>query len=112
MSTISPSGALFAAFLGYNPVQDDPYRALSAGAGRYRSGNPCNTHREIWFPTTLAQAFMPSLALSFYIGAGISFVAALLCLMRGEKYVQEVDGADKDGKIETEPQQVSGEQIK
>jgi hypothetical protein len=32
--------------------------------------------------------------------------------MRGEKYVQELDGAKHDGKPETEPQQVSGEQIK
>ena len=52
-----------------------------------------------WFPTTLAHAFMPSLALTFYMGALLSFAAALLCAMRGEKYVHETDG--KNGK-ETE----------
>ena len=77
-----------------------------------RSGNPCHPDGVTWFPTTLAQAFMPSLALTFYIGAAISFIAALLCLMRGRRYVQELDGAGNDGKPQTEPQQVSGEQIK
>jgi len=40
---------------------------------------------------TLAQAFMPSLQISFYIGAAISLVAAVLSLMRGSKYVYEID---------------------
>jgi hypothetical protein len=66
----------------------------------------------VWFPTTLAQAFMPSLALSFYIGAGISFIAALLCALRGERYVEEIDGTGRDGDSSTDPQEVSGENVK
>lgn len=112
MSTISPSGALFAAFLGYNPVQMILTGLSPLALAGIAPASLAILTGEIWFPTTLAQAFMPSLALSFYIGAGISFVAALLCVMRGEKYVQELDGAEKDGTPKTEPQQVSGEQIK
>jgi len=52
-------------------------------------------------------------ALSFYIGAGISFVAALLCAMRGEKYVEEIDGASGNpGTPGRNPQEVSGGSLK
>jgi membrane protein implicated in regulation of membrane protease activity len=44
-----------------------------------------------WFPTTLAGAFMPSLALTFYVGALISLISAVLCAMRGKRYVHELD---------------------
>ncbi len=63
----------------------------------------------IWFPKMLAGAFMPSLALSLYIGAGISFIAALLCAMCGDKYVEEIDGASRTDSPSTDPQEVSGE---
>lgn len=66
----------------------------------------------VWFPATLAGAFMPSLALSFYIGAGISFVAAVLCAMRGEKYVEEIDGTARTNGSGTDPQEVSGVNVK
>ena len=43
-----------------------------------------------WFPKTLADAFMPSLRISFIIGAVLSGIAAVLSAMRGEKYVHEI----------------------
>jgi hypothetical protein len=52
-----------------------------------------------WFPNTLAQAFMPSLQLSFYIGAAISFIAALLSALRGAVYINEYEAE----KIEVRP---------
>ncbi|MGA9098765.1 MAG: hypothetical protein WB392_07535 [Methanotrichaceae archaeon] len=45
-----------------------------------------------WFPKTLAGAFMPSLRLSFIIGAVLSGIAAVLSAMRGERYVHEIHG--------------------
>ncbi|MEN6609751.1 MAG: MFS transporter [Methanoregulaceae archaeon] len=96
MSTIPPTGALFAAFLGYNPVQAilsgiEP--ALLAGIA---PATVAILTGVTWFPTTLAQAFMPSLHLSFYLGAGLSFVAALFCAMRGVKYVYGADAPEKN----------------
>ncbi|WP_421909118.1 MFS transporter [Methanolacinia petrolearia] len=85
MSAIPPTGALFAAFLGYNPVE-----MIIDGLSPATIATLTNT---VWFPTTLAEAFMPSLGLSFYIGAGLSFVAAILCAMRGNKYIEELDNA-------------------
>jgi O-antigen ligase len=42
-----------------------------------------------WFPSTLANAFIPSLRTSFYIGALLSAIAAILSALRGEKYIHE-----------------------
>jgi hypothetical protein len=66
-----------------------------------------------WFPTTLAHAFMPSLASTFIIGAILSLIAAALCAKGGEKYIHEIHGpaAGRAGS-ETGPQQVSEEESK
>lgn len=93
MSAIPPTGALFAAFLGYNPVEmiiEGLSPSLVAGIAPATIATLTDT---FWFPTTLAEAFMPSLGLSFYIGAVLSFVAAVLCAMRGDKYIEEFDNA-------------------
>ncbi len=52
-----------------------------------------------WFPKTLGDAFMPSLRISFYIGAALTLLAALLSAMRGSTYVHEIhsEEAKKNG---------------
>jgi MFS family permease len=112
MSAIPPTGALFAAFLGYNPVQMILGGLSPALLGTIAPATLATLTGVAWFPKTLAGAFMPSLALSFYIGAGISFVAAVLCAMRGEKYIDETDRAGLKNDAGTDPQEVSGENVK
>jgi EmrB/QacA subfamily drug resistance transporter len=112
MSAIPPTGALFAAFLGYNPVQMILAGLSPALLATVAPATIATITGVVWFPTTLAQAFMPSLALSFYIGAAISFIAALLCAMRGDKYVEEIDGTGRDDDSSAGPQQVSVENVK
>jgi MFS family permease len=112
LGTIPPTGALFAAFLGYNPVQMILGGLSPALLGTLAPATLATLTGVVWFPTTLAGAFMPSLALSFYIGAGISFVAAMLCAMRGEKYVDGTERADRNEDPKTDPQEVSGESVK
>ena len=83
MSAIPPTGALFAAFLGYNPVIAI-LAAVPADLVAAISPQTIATITGItWFPTTLGKAFMPSLRLSFYIGALLSAIAAVLSFMRG-----------------------------
>ena len=89
LSNIPPTGALFSAFLGYNPVNailavlpaplvaSIPHSTLSTLTGNN------------WFPSTLANAFLPSLQISFYIGAAFCAIAAVLSALRGERYVHE-----------------------
>jgi hypothetical protein len=111
MSAIPPTGALFAAFLGYNPVQMILGGLSPALIATIAPATLTSLTGAVWFPTTLAGAFMPSLALSFYIGSGISFVAALLCAMRGEKYIDESEGAVPIDASDTDPQEVSGDNV-
>jgi EmrB/QacA subfamily drug resistance transporter len=94
MSALPPTGALFAAFLGYNPVTTI-LAALPPPVVAALSPETIATLTGMtWFPTTLGEAFMPSLRLSFVIGAAISLVAAALSALRGSKYVHEIDGQD------------------
>lgn len=83
-SNIPPTGALFAAFLGYNPVD----ALLTALPPQMVAQIPSTTISTLngttWFPTTFANAFLPSLKTSFLFGALLSVVAAILSAMRGE----------------------------
>jgi hypothetical protein len=94
LASIPPTGALFSAFLGYNPMD----AILGALPAAMQSAIPQNVITVLqghdWFPTTLADAFMPSLQLSFLIGAVLSGIAAVLSFMRGERYVHEIHGND------------------
>ncbi|MGA2934892.1 MAG: MFS transporter [Methanomicrobiales archaeon] len=92
MSAIPPTGSLFAAFLGYNPVQTILAAIPQSVVAAISPATIATLTGITWFPITLAHAFMPSLGVSFYFGAAISLVAAVLSAMRGTKYVHEIDG--------------------
>jgi MFS family permease len=95
---IPPTGALFAAFLGYNPVgsiiaqlQNSPQTAqLVASVPQqtmtYITGNS-------FFPNAIAPAFMSALAFVFFIGLGLSLAAAVSSLLRGKVYIYEKEAA-------------------
>ena len=89
LSNIPPTAALFSAFLGYNPV-DAILSALPAPIVAHIPQATLNTLTgTTWFPTTLENAFIPSLRTSFYIGAILSAIAAILSVLRGERYIHE-----------------------
>jgi MFS family permease len=92
MSEIPPTGALFAAFLGYNPVQSILVSLPQAIVTSITPAAMATLTGTTWFPTTLAHAFMPSLRISFVIGAVLSLVAAGLSAMTGSRYVHEIHG--------------------
>jgi EmrB/QacA subfamily drug resistance transporter len=79
-----PTSALFAAFLGYNPMESlippAVLAALPAASRAMLLGNQ-------FFPHTIAPAVMSSLRLAFYISAGMSAVAAVASFLRGKRYV-------------------------
>ncbi len=70
---LPPTGALFAAFLGYNPIGSlippQTLSALPAATQAYLTGNT-------FFPTAIAPAFMSALHDAFYIASGLTAVAA------------------------------------
>jgi MFS family permease len=89
LSNIPPTSALFSAFLGYNPVN----AILGALPPALVSAIPHATLNTLtgttWFPSTLENAFMPSLRISFIIGAIFCLIAALLSALRGKSYIHE-----------------------
>jgi MFS family permease len=89
-ANLPPTGALFAAFLGYNPMQQLLPPAVLANL-------PAATRNLIlgkeFFPSLMAPAFMASLRITFYGAAAMSLVAAAASLLRGEKYIHNVEEA-------------------
>ncbi|MDG7021460.1 MAG: MFS transporter, partial [Nitrososphaerota archaeon] len=75
-SNLPPTAALFAAFLGYNPigaiVSPQTMAALPAAAQSQLTGLT-------FFPTAIAPAFMSALHDAFYIAATMSAIAAAAC---------------------------------
>jgi hypothetical protein len=69
LAGISPSGVLFAAFLGYNPM-GTVLNGLSPGVLHSVGGSMITTLESIsWFPTVVGPPFMFALELSFLICA-------------------------------------------
>jgi len=70
---LPPTAALFAAFLGYNPV-------ASIVPASVMSSLPASTQASLtgltFFPTAIAPAFTAALHDAFYIASGLTFVAA------------------------------------
>jgi EmrB/QacA subfamily drug resistance transporter len=79
-----PTSALFAAFLGYNPMESlMPASAMSALPQATQQTLTGTT----FFPEAIAPAVMSSLHLAFYVSAGLSLVAAVISFFRGGRYV-------------------------
>jgi len=97
MSAIPPTGSLFAAFLGYNPVSTILEAVPHSVVAAISPATIATLTGITWFPTTLAHAFMPSLGTSFLIGAAISLVAAVLSALRGSKFIHETDARPPAG---------------
>ena len=91
-NSIPPTGALFAAFLGYNPVGSMLSSAQLAPLVHQLPQSTISTLTSTtFFPNAIAPAFMSALQLSFYIGAALSFGAAAASLLRGQRYIYEVE---------------------
>ncbi len=94
---LPPTGALFAAFLGYNPMQQLLSPAVLASL-------PAATRNLIlgkeFFPSLMAPAFMGSLRITFYGSAAMSLVAAIASSLRGERYIHDVEEAPSSQELE------------
>lgn len=116
---VSPTSALFAAFLGYNPVQT----ILNSVPPSVASSIPAATRAILtgntFFPEAIAPAFISALRVAFYIGAILSAIAAVTSALRGsskpasqkvtETSKVEVPRAATPAARSTPPTQISGE---
>ena len=87
LTSIPPTGAMFSAFLGFNPVTTILNGLPAQFVASIPQGTLATLTGTTWFPQTLANAFMPALSLSFYIGAAFCALAALLSALRGANYI-------------------------
>jgi MFS family permease len=79
-----PVGALFASFLGFDPVRallpHSAYTALTPAQQAHVSGHG-------FFPNVISGAFMHGIVLVFSIAAALCVVSALASVLRGKNYV-------------------------
>jgi MFS family permease len=89
LDSIPPTSALFAAFLGYNPMaimlKQLPQTVTSSLSAQSISVLTSKT----WFPTAIAPSFMSALGVAFYFNAALAIVAAAASALRGKKYVYD-----------------------
>jgi hypothetical protein len=90
--------------LGYNPVHTILVSLPQAAVAAISPATVTVLTGTTWFPTTLAHAFMPSLRISFYIGALLSVIAAVLASMTGSRFVHEEQAGR--GKTDEGPESV------
>ncbi len=89
VSHLPPTGALFAAFLGYNPMRTLLGSALShvsAAKAAYLTGRS-------FFPSLISPPFMAGLGMAFDFAAAACTVAAVASWFRGGKYHYREEGA-------------------
>ncbi|MCU4184710.1 MFS transporter [Acidiferrimicrobium sp. IK] len=85
VSHLPPIGTLFAAFLGFNPIQQ-----LLGPSGVLQHVTPAQAHYltgQAFFPRLISAPFASGLHLAFDFAAGASFIAAIASHLRGGRYV-------------------------
>ncbi|HVB75749.1 MAG TPA: MFS transporter [Ktedonobacteraceae bacterium] len=86
ISHLPPTSALFAAFLGYNPMSTLlPASVLHA----LPVADQLNLLGHSFFPNLISSPFMLGLHGVFYLSAAMCLVAALASFLRGKRYVYE-----------------------
>jgi MFS family permease len=87
VSHLPPTSVMFAALLGYNPIQMllGPVLAkLPASHAAYLTGHS-------FFPSLISAPFQSGLDIAFDFAIAACLVAALASLLRGKKYVHDLD---------------------
>jgi len=92
LSNIPPTIALFAAFLGYNPMHEIIARLPSSAGAHLNTQAVSTITATTWFPNAIAQSFMGALHVALYLNAGLAIVAAVASLMRGRNQEYEHNG--------------------
>ena len=86
LSHLPPMAVLFASLLGYNPLAHLIPTAVIAHLPAVQSRLMLSSR---FFPTLIAHAFMKSLRVVFLFSAGLSLVAAVLSVFRGQRYIYD-----------------------
>ncbi len=91
IASLPPVGSLFAAFLGYNPMQKLLGSATRAGVSQSQFQAITG---KTFFPHLISDPFMAGLRIAFIASLIMCLIAGLASWMRGRKYVAESDAED------------------
>ena len=89
VSQLPPTAVMFAALLGYNPIQmllGPVLTKLPASHAAYLTGHS-------FFPSLISAPFQAGLDVAFDFAIAACLIAAVASLLRGKRYVHEVHGA-------------------
>jgi MFS family permease len=98
IAALPPVSIMFAALLGYNPVQTLLGHAISklpASHAAYLTGHT-------FFPSLISAPFQHGLDIAFDFAIAACLIAAVASLLRGRRYVHELDGATAEPATEPE----------
>jgi MFS family permease len=87
LASLPPTAIMFAALLGYNPIQmllGSALNKLPASHAAYLTGHS-------FFPSLISGPFHSGLQIAFDFAIAACLVAALASLLRGKKYVHDLD---------------------
>jgi MFS family permease len=102
IANLPPTAALFAAFLGYNPLgtllPSQVLHSLPAAAQAHLLG-------KTFFPSLIAGPFEQGLRIAFSISVVLSILAALASLLRGKRYIHGQVESQEPGLIEQQSQE-------
>ena len=93
LSHLPPIGSLFAAFLGYNPIQTEIPQHVLASLGPARAAYLTG---HSFFPRLISPSFQNGLRLAFDFAAATTFIAAVASWLRGGKYVHAAHSLSDD----------------
>ncbi|QWT25286.1 MFS transporter [Subtercola sp. PAMC28395] len=105
VASTPPVGSLFAAFLGYNPIESilGPIGALDA----LSPANSAALTGQSFFPQLISDPFHSGLVIVFTVAAVLSVFGAIASFFAGGKYVHTEAGAVKT--VPTEPASLAAE---
>jgi MFS family permease len=95
IAALPPVSIMFAALLGYNPVQTllgPALTKLPASHAAYLTGHT-------FFPSLISASFAHGLAIAFDFAIAGCLIAAAASLLRGKRYVHELHGADAPAQV-------------
>jgi MFS family permease len=108
VSHLPPTAVMFAALLGYNPIQmllGPVLTKLPASHAAYLTGHS-------FFPGLIAGPFQHGLDIAFDFAIIACLVAAVASLLRGKRYVHDVDAApapgEAAGEVEVLEREIAG----
>jgi hypothetical protein len=93
LSHLPPIGSLFAAFLGFNPIQTEVPHQVLVNLGHARASYL--TGRS-FFPKLISPSFADGLHLAFDFAAATSFIAAIASWLRGGKYIHLTESLSEE----------------